>query len=804
VEGRQSPAVDGPKRGTSVSASDIRLRTEPGERIYDAAIRGLSEEDQATIGSLMTENTVDDIKRAQDAIRAHEHKCDEENWKIVIQGHTLRLSDVAKSLSLLLDKLQPGIDLVGQAVELIKPGIDVATSLDPIHIGVPVALIKAILQVATFFSDQMERLLAGLSTATFMLKQLSLYFEYFKFVDGAAVANNLEEVLVSSYTTVFEFLAIGHRALRENGVKRAWELLWSQDIVKGFDESCTAASDKLEMAANHCNRDGSRKDLAQVKEQIGSILGQMKQLDVVAMTIEALNIKVDLSRLQSAGSAAYDCSSKDGTLYEYCLQGTRKKLIEDITQWCHESHERIFLISGMAGTGKSTLIRTVARQINKEGLLAASFFFRQDLEFHRDGSRFVASLVNQLLTRHPTLRPFVAAALDADRDLPGGSFQNQFTKLLKEPLMQAGLRKLVLVIDALDECRTDDVKRILAQLDELAQEIDIRVIVTSRPEKAIEDLFSNIPADKQRLELIREEETEADIRQFLVTCFQALAEADAKQAFPQLEAGWPAPGTIDELVQLTIPLFIFAATVFRYVQDADDPVRCLADLLEENRSTSLQGMQQVYLPILRQVYRGVEDEVITRFKAVVGTIILVQNPFSIQSLGRLLDIKPGVVERFLKPLRSVLRIPDDPNLPVSILHKSFKDFLLDLPHEFQIDSRLTNRSILEQCLRIMNEQLHQDMCRTKEPGSKRGDVQSVGDHIMPELAYACQYWISHIEESSGMNEVHYYEFLQSKFLYWLETLSWLGSISSAVAHLTKLKTCVQVSQHSTTRCHITD
>jgi hypothetical protein len=402
---------------------------------------------------------------------------------MVIKGHTLRLSDVAKSLSLLLDKPQPGIDLVGQAVKVVQPGIDLAASLDPVHIGVPVALIGEILRVVTFFSDQMERLLSGVSTATFMLKQLSLYFEYFNCIDEAAMAINFEEVLVSSYTIVFEFLAIGHRALPKHGPKRAWGLLWSQDMVNNFDESCATAGRKLEMAANHCDRDGSRRDLAQVKQQISSALDQMKQLDVIAATIEALDVKVNLARLQSASRAAYDCSSKDGAMHEYYLHGTRKALIGDVMRWCHESHERIFLISGMAGTGKSTLIRTIAQQISDEGLLAASFFFQQDLEYYRDGSRFVSSVVNQLLTRHSRLRPFVAAALDADRDLPGGSFQTQFTKLLKEPLMRAGLRKLVIVVDALDECRTDDVQSILAQLVVLARDIDVRIVITSRPER---------------------------------------------------------------------------------------------------------------------------------------------------------------------------------------------------------------------------------------------------------------------------------------------------------------------------------
>lgn len=105
LEGLNPTASDRPELASSVTAGIIQTRAEPGQRIYDAAIRSLSEEDQQTIGQLMIQSTVEGIRSAQDAIRAHQHKCDEEKWNIVVKGHTLRLSDAAKSLSLLLDIL---------------------------------------------------------------------------------------------------------------------------------------------------------------------------------------------------------------------------------------------------------------------------------------------------------------------------------------------------------------------------------------------------------------------------------------------------------------------------------------------------------------------------------------------------------------------------------------------------------------------------------------------------------------------------------------------------------------------------
>ena len=298
--------------GDAPRAPVIHPRVEPGQRIFDTAIRALSEEDQSTVKALVLHEELGNVKDVQDAVLAQKRTCEERRWTISVKGYNLGLGDVAGALSLLLDKIQPGINLVSQMAAVAKPGVDLAASIDPLHIGIPLALIKAALGVMIFTSEQMEKLLSGMIMTTFMLQQLSLYFEYFKQVDSPTEAKSLEDVLSSTYSLVFGFLLVGQCALSKRGPKRAFELLWSKNKVDEYERSCESAAQKLEMAANHCHRNGSHKQLRDMMGRIELIMSEMKRLDIVRATVQALNVKLDLHRLRPAsGVGARDFLSPE-------------------------------------------------------------------------------------------------------------------------------------------------------------------------------------------------------------------------------------------------------------------------------------------------------------------------------------------------------------------------------------------------------------------------------------------------------------------------------------------------------------
>ncbi|KAG8912431.1 hypothetical protein FRC02_005996, partial [Tulasnella sp. 418] len=83
-----------------------------------------------------------------------------------------------------------------------------------------------------------------------------------------------------------------------------------------------------------------------------------------------------------ADGACYDSASQ--TLSSFCLQETRVALLEEIEQWAEDPNSRpIFWLCGMAGTGKSTIARTVAKGFDEKNYLGASFFFSRDEDDRR-------------------------------------------------------------------------------------------------------------------------------------------------------------------------------------------------------------------------------------------------------------------------------------------------------------------------------------------------------------------------------------------------------------------------------------
>src|SRR5947207_10516479 len=173
-----------------------------------------------------------------------------------------------------------------------------------------------------------------------------------------------------------------------------------------------------------------------------------------------------LQSLPSAPQSTFDAAGKDSDTL--CLDNTRVDVLRQIRTWADvENNEKhIFWLSGSAGTGKSTIARTVAYEYHNRGCLGASFFFSRGREDVSHAGKFFTSIAAQLAENSPALADLIREAVSSNHNVASKTQKEQWKLLIHEPLstLEAGsLRQpLVLVIDALDECDGDsDVKRIL-------------------------------------------------------------------------------------------------------------------------------------------------------------------------------------------------------------------------------------------------------------------------------------------------------------------------------------------------------
>jgi MoxR-like ATPase len=115
-------------------------------------------------------------------------------------------------------------------------------------------------------------------------------------------------------------------------------------------------------------------------------------------------------------------------------------------------------MNGLAGIGKSTIARTVAEYAKESGLLGSTFFFVRQHDELSNAKLFLGTIVRDFAKKLPKFGAAVAEALKKDDKLSHASLATQYSSLLFTPLKVLKLSEpLLLIIDALDECKRDEV-----------------------------------------------------------------------------------------------------------------------------------------------------------------------------------------------------------------------------------------------------------------------------------------------------------------------------------------------------------
>lgn len=531
-----------------------------------------------------------------------------------------------------------------------------------------------------------------------------------------------------------------------------------------------------------------------------------------------------LSKLRVAEAATFD-SSVDGE-QSYCLPGTRTEVIAQIRHWSTEQNgQSIFWLNGMAGTGKSTISRTVAQLSSNNDVFGASFFFKRG-EGNRGRAAFLfTTIAAQLVRRLPCLAPHIREVLVIEPFIHEKPLNDQFQKLILDPLSKNPRcwgPNLLIVIDALDECGSeDDMRALIGVLSKAQNTITPRVkfFLTSRPELPIRLGFENIGGKYDNLLLAAVPATTIalDIELFMRDKLQTI-KTDYNLSVSEhrkIAADWPGKDSLQKLIATAIPLFIAAATICRFLSDRrlGSPHHQLYRLLEY-QTIKISGMDMTYLPVLDRLTAGLSprkrQEVLQRFRYLIGSIITLARPLSIRSLSHLLGISTDAIEDQLDLLHSVLSVPTDLDTPVRLLHLSFRDFLVDTKEthsksDFWVDEQASHSTLFTKCLELLSRNLKEDVCCLQSPGTLHSDInQAVIDECLPaDVRYACMHWAHHLKLRNRRicdnDETH--KFLAKYLLNWLEALSILKQSAESIHMLDGLLNTLDVSGTQVTLLH---
>ncbi|KAJ7624241.1 hypothetical protein DFH06DRAFT_754539 [Mycena polygramma] len=480
-----------------------------------------------------------------------------------------------------------------------------------------------------------------------------------------------------------------------------------------------------------------------------------------------------------------------------CLEGTRERIFRKIDGWLADrTSPNILWIKGFPGSGKSCA-RSVVDRLEGSPCLNSSFFFERDVGGFTEPSTMLRTISSDLC-QHRIFLDALLANLDRRINFSTTSIHDQFCRLVERPLQSIAEnlddgQAVVVVVDALDECggfsRSRDRQEVLSIVKRWSAFSPLlRLVVTSRDETSISNVLTPIstPLDLR----LSSSEARRDIEAFLDL---ELKQIGAAHCLPD----WPTPDQIRRLALKAKGLFVWAATLVKFV-DQPRPQDILDMILRGD--TNVEGdITELYRAILDFSFctggQKPNSRFLDEFRLFIGAVVTARQPWEKKSpLFSILGISPSTASYISDQLRSVM-VPDKAYLRFN--HQSFVDFLLSetCPRNFRIVPTLIMQGISLSLLRLLNDHLQFDP--SEFPSSHRSNSKSQMC-ISAELVFACQFWGDTLPlgEQDGDTAVSaaLKTFLETKFLFWLEALSLAGQMPSALSQLSCAKDALAASE----------
>ncbi|KAH9037680.1 hypothetical protein EDB85DRAFT_2198460 [Lactarius pseudohatsudake] len=433
-----------------------------------------------------------------------------------------------------------------------------------------------------------------------------------------------------------------------------------------------------------------------------------------------------------------------------CLPGTRTRYIDRIWEWIRTPDGPVLCwLNGVAGSGKSAISHELAATLHAKRRPYSCFFFKHD------DAALALSAVRLLaygLSFVSGLRELVIQALELSDDTRvHPTMEEQFMALIVTPLQEFAAicpeTTVVLVIDGVDECPADTRPAFLAAIRAgvLHLPASVKIFLASRPR--------------------------GDVRGVV----EALAPLDVHLAAGKLERTWSSSQIKKDAGALSAKaggLFQWAKLAIALLGDRTRPREMIARILSVADSSGEIGLDALYAEALSIAVpvQAQDKDLRTLYLQVIGTVVVAQEPLTISAISTLLNASgvgcdASTVRTLLENLGSVivLRRIRGGAVVVRIGHPSFSEYV-------------TSAAAVS-----AGVSLKRDICGMHGPSMTNKDVSSatIYENIITGLRYACGHAFSHISGDKG-NWRLLETFLMEKLLEWLEAMSLLGLLDTAV------------------------
>ncbi|CAG8414590.1 unnamed protein product [Penicillium salamii] len=539
------------------------------------------------------------------------------------------------------------------------------------------------------------------------------------------------------------------------------------------------------MMAYTTSYDGSNSGI-QVGQNLGHITNQFLQSETslnqaCLRDLRTTNPHHDKDRIQNTNGGLL----KDS----YCWILDNK----EFQQWQDNASNSLLWIRGDPGKGKTMLLCGIIDELTRlfGDTANISFFFCQATDVRiNNATAVLRGLIYSLVKKQPSLLSYVKGQYDhAGKALfEDINAWNALSRIFTDILKDATLPSTYLIIDALDECTTGLPSLLDLITLVLSAYPQIKWIVSSRNWPDIEEHLDTTQTAPISLELNEASVSEA-VNKFIEHKVHHLAKvkkySDETRDTICRHLSSNSQGT-----------FLWVALV---CQDLDRVSRRHA---LRKLEAFPPGLNALYGRMIDQVCNSEDAESCKRILAVMS---IVYRPIAFDELASLVELPDDLagdseaLSDIIAICGSFLTVRED---TIIFVHQSAKEFLLRETQTgvFPGGIEAVHQKVFSRSLEAMFKTLRRDIFQIKLPGFPVEKVIPPSPNPLAPTQYACVHWVDHLHHSGCHKKKDLDidergcvgDFLQKKYLHWLEALSILGSISQGIVAMLKLEGLVQL------------
>ena len=375
--------------------------------------------------------------------------------------------------------------------------------------------------------------------------------------------------------------------------------------------------------------------------------------------------------------------------------GTREWIFKKVEDWLNDrnSPNRVMVISGNAGMGKSVISAIICERIQDAGRLSGSHFCQHNNARYSKPQLMLQSLAIHLSRTLPEYKRALVEQLSRNLGLELNSMgvEELFTLLFMEPLTKVSNpgESLLMVVDGLDESeykgRNDLLNVVANQFCKLPEWI--RLLVTTRPEINIADSLKRLKP------IILEENKEENVRDIKLF-FEIRLSHRMKET--------QKSSILENLVKKSEGVFLYAYYLIDFIEE-NVPFLTL-EHLEGGLPLGISSVYQCHFKRLEKELceeLKIEEEQVFRF---LSALTASREPLPIAFVSNMFDSdgKSFTAQRTIKKaiacISTLLPLRND---RLHFFHKSVKDWLSGSSvygdHEFILDEKKGHEILFNLC-----------------------------------------------------------------------------------------------------------